>query len=75
MDSGPEPARFEVHALDPSEPCRVTIFHEARKLIAVVILKGEEPSPLTIQLQPWGTLTGRMHFARTDVCPMASGLR
>ncbi|WP_435011044.1 sigma-70 family RNA polymerase sigma factor [Tundrisphaera lichenicola] len=55
-----EPSRFEVQALAPSEPCRVTIYHEDRKLIAFVILNGDEPSPMKIQLQPWGTITGRI---------------
>ena len=34
--------------------------HVGRKLIGTVFLKGDEPGPLTIQLQPWGTISGRI---------------
>jgi hypothetical protein len=51
---------IEVHALDPSKPRRVTITHEGRKLVASVYLKGDEPGPLTVRLQPSGTVTGRI---------------
>ena len=52
-------AHVEVHALDPSRPRRVTS-HAGRKLIGSVYLKGDEAGPLTIRLQPWGTITGRV---------------
>ena len=51
---------FEVHALDPSKPRRVTITHAGRKLVGSVYLKGDETGPLTVRLQPWGTVTGRI---------------
>ena len=51
---------IEIHALDPSKPRRVTITHAGRKLIGSVYLKGDETGPLTIRLQPWGTITGRI---------------
>jgi RNA polymerase sigma factor (sigma-70 family) len=51
---------IEVHALDPSKPRRVTITHEGRKLVGSVHLKGDEAGPLTIRLQPWGVVTGRI---------------
>ncbi len=50
----------EICALDPSEPRRVTISHDGRKLVGSVYLKGDEAGPLTIRLQPWGTITGRI---------------
>ncbi len=50
----------EVRALDPSEPRRVTISHDGRKLVGSVYLKGDEAGPLTVRLQPWGTITGRI---------------
>jgi RNA polymerase sigma factor (sigma-70 family) len=52
--------RFQVHALDPSRPRRVTITHPGRKLIGSVYLKGDEAGPLTVRLQPWATLAGRI---------------
>ncbi len=51
---------IEVHALDPSKPRRVIITHAGRKLIGSDYLKGDESNPLTIRLQPWGTITGRV---------------
>ena len=51
---------IEVHALDPSRPRRVTLTHEGRKLAGSVYLKGDEVGPLTVRLQPSGTVTGRI---------------
>ena len=38
----------------------MTITHAGRKLIGSVYLKGDETGPLTIRLQPYGTITGRI---------------
>ena len=51
---------IEIHALDPSQPRRVIVTHAGRKLIGSVYLKGDETGPLTIRLQPYGTITGRI---------------
>jgi hypothetical protein len=51
---------IEVHALAPSKPRRVTITHAGRKLVGSVYLKGDEIGPLTVRLQPWGTIAGRI---------------
>jgi RNA polymerase sigma factor (sigma-70 family) len=51
---------FEVRALDPSRPRRVTITHAGRKLDGSIDLKGDEAGPMTVRLQPWGTITGRI---------------
>ena len=59
----PSPSRrrsFEVHALDPSKPRRVVVMHEGRKLIGTALLKGTEAGPVTIKLQPWGSVAGRI---------------
>ncbi len=48
-----------IQALDPSDPRRVVIRHEGRKLIAGLYLKGDEAGERTIRLRPWGVLTGR----------------
>jgi RNA polymerase sigma factor (sigma-70 family) len=55
-----ESPTIEIHGLDPSKPRRVIVTHADRKLIGSVYLKGDEPSPLTLRLQPWGTITGRV---------------
>jgi len=51
---------FAVHALDPSSPRRVVVVHERRKLIGTAFLKGDEAGPVTIKLQPWGAVSGRI---------------
>ena len=34
--------------------------HEGRKLIGSALLKGDETGPVTIKLQPWGSVAGRI---------------
>ena len=55
-----ESPTFEVHALDPSKPRRVTVTHEARKLAGSTLVKGGEAGPITLKLRPWGTIFGRV---------------
>ncbi len=49
-----------IRALHPSHPRRVTVRHHGRKLIGSVYLRGDEAGPITLRLQPWGTITGRI---------------
>ena len=51
---------FEVLSLDPSQARRVVVAHEGRKLVGSAVLRGDEPGPVTIRLQPWGVVTGRI---------------
>jgi hypothetical protein len=63
FQSGPVPqpsSSFEVVALDPSKPRRVIVLHEVRKLIGSALLKGDETGPVTIKLEPWGSVSGRI---------------
>jgi RNA polymerase sigma factor (sigma-70 family) len=63
FQTGPMPqasSRFMVYALDPSEPRRVVVMHEGRKLIGTAFLKGNEVGPIVIKLQPWGSVAGRI---------------
>ena len=55
-----ESPTIEIHALDPSKPRRVIVTHTGRKLIGTAYLKGDEAGPMTIELQPWGTILGRI---------------
>jgi len=55
-----ESSTFEINGLDPSKPRRVVVTHAGRKLIGTAYLKGDEASPLTIRLQPWGIVSGRV---------------
>jgi RNA polymerase sigma factor (sigma-70 family) len=55
-----ESSGFEVRALTPGKPRRVIVTHDGRKLIGSVVLKGDEAGPVTIKLQPWGSVSGRI---------------
>jgi hypothetical protein len=55
-----EAPSFDIHGLGPSKARRVNITHSERKLIGSAYLKGDEAGPLTVQLQPWGTIIGRV---------------
>ena len=45
---------------DPPGRYRLDFFHRARKLAGSVVLGGDEPGELTVTLQPWGTVVGRV---------------
>ena len=51
---------IEIHALHLSKPRRVTISHAERKLVGFVNLKGDETGALTVLLETWGTIAGRI---------------
>jgi RNA polymerase sigma factor (sigma-70 family) len=72
---GPQPiprnsSTFEVKGL-PSGRYRLDFFHPTRKLAGSLHLKGDETGKLTVKLQPWGTVIGRVvdeeGKPRTDV--------
>jgi RNA polymerase sigma factor (sigma-70 family) len=42
------------------EPRTLTFVHKERKLIGYVVVHGNDQGPLTVRLQPWGALTGRL---------------
>ena len=44
----------------PPRPRRVVVMHEGRKLIGTALLKGNETGPVTIKLEPWGSVAGRI---------------
>jgi len=55
-----ESARFEVHALVPNKPRRLVVMHEGRKLIGSVLLRGNETGSVSVKIEPWGTVSGRI---------------
>jgi hypothetical protein len=61
---------FAVSGL-PSGPYRLDFIHVGRKLAGSLRLKGEEREDLTVKLQPWGSVVGRVvdeaGKPRTDV--------
>jgi hypothetical protein len=51
---------FVAIALDPKQSRPLFFRHEQRKLVAVFMAQGDKPEPLTVRLQPAGTVTGRL---------------
>jgi len=58
-----------VKSLTPDEPRRVMVRHTGRKLVGAVVLKGDEASPLTLKLQPWAEIKGRIIDDDGQPCP------
>jgi RNA polymerase sigma factor (sigma-70 family) len=52
-------AEFTAEALNPAKPRRLLFWHRDRKLAGTVVLRGDEPDPITVTLQPLAALTGR----------------
>lgn len=52
-------AEFTAEALNPAKPRRLLFWHDARKLARTVVLRGDEPEPVTVRLQPLASLSGR----------------
>ena len=52
-------AKFEVHGIPPGR-YRLDFIHRGRKLAGSLVLKGDETGDLTVKLQPWGTVVGRV---------------
>ncbi len=53
-------SEFTARGLDPKRPRPVVFRHDEEKLTAVVVARGDERGPLTVRLQPAGTVTGRL---------------
>ena len=51
---------FTVTGLDREQPCTLTFMHRQRKLIGQTTVRPNDKSPLTVRLQPSGTVTGRL---------------
>ncbi len=53
-------AEFTVESLQPNKQRLLQFAHDGKKLAGHIVLRGDEKVPLTVRLQPWGTLTGRL---------------
>jgi RNA polymerase sigma factor (sigma-70 family) len=51
---------FTATLLDSERPRTVSFVHKERKLVGRVTLRGDEKGPVTVRLEPWGALTGRL---------------
>jgi RNA polymerase sigma factor (sigma-70 family) len=52
-------AEFTAEALNPAKTRRLLFWHKERKLAGTIVLRGNEPEPVTVTLQPLAALTGR----------------
>jgi 5-hydroxyisourate hydrolase-like protein (transthyretin family) len=57
---GLKEAEFTVKALAPGQDRRLVFLHPQKNLGKVLQLRGDEKGPLTVRLEPLGTLCGRM---------------
>ncbi|HJZ90560.1 MAG TPA: hypothetical protein VKE40_06775, partial [Gemmataceae bacterium] len=54
-------ATFPVTKLHPDRTRRITFVQEDRRLIGFLMARGDGETPYTVRMQPWGTVTGRLH--------------
>ncbi len=59
-------AEFTVEGLQPDKPRVLQFVHEKRKLAGALVLRGDEKEPISLRLQPWGVLTGRVVSPRGE---------
>jgi hypothetical protein len=53
-------AAFTALGLDPARPRLLCFAHPDRKLAGSVVVRGDEKEPVTVKLQPWATVSGRL---------------
>jgi hypothetical protein len=62
-------AEFTVLVLDPAKSRTLTFLHHKRRLIAHLGVAGNAQGPLTVRLEPWGVVTGRLVDGRDRPLP------
>ncbi|HLN30607.1 MAG TPA: hypothetical protein VK395_22900, partial [Gemmataceae bacterium] len=53
-------AEFTVYGLDGADQREVVFFHEKKRLAGMLQVRGNAKGPLTVKLEPWGTVSGRL---------------
>jgi RNA polymerase sigma factor (sigma-70 family) len=51
---------FTVYGLGPTEEREVVFVHADKQLAGVARVRGDTKEPLSVKLEPWGTVTGRL---------------
>jgi hypothetical protein len=51
---------FTALGLDPARPRLLCFVHPEKKLAGSVVVRGDEDGPVTVQLQPWAVVSGRL---------------
>ena len=67
-------ASFTLTAVDPKGGRSLVFLHEGKHLAKAVELRGAEPNPLTVRLEPAGIITGRLVDAEGQPRPGVSFL-
>jgi RNA polymerase sigma factor (sigma-70 family) len=58
---GPSKAgEFTAMGLDPKHPRLLCFTHWEKKLAGSIVVRGDEKEPVTVKLQPWATVSGRL---------------
>ncbi len=55
-----EASSFTVVGLAPGKGRTISVRHNEKKLIGQIALKGDEKGAVSVSLQPWGTIIGRL---------------
>src|SRR5262249_40875291 len=66
---------FEATTLDPLKTYTLSFVHKQRKLIGHAVVRGDAKGPLTVRLQRWGTLAGRLVEAGRPLAGVRVGLK
>jgi hypothetical protein len=53
-------AEFTVYGLDANDEREVVFIHEGKHLAGALRARSDNKGPLTVKLEPWGTVTGRV---------------
>jgi hypothetical protein len=71
-DDGPQRTeQFTAFGLDPRRPRRLAFAHVEKNLAGSVVVRGDEPGPVTVEMRPWAKVTGRL--VGPDGRPVATG--
>jgi hypothetical protein len=54
------PGRFEIDGYKHDKPRTLLFIQRSRKLAGSLVLKGTLKGPLSVRLEPWGAVTGRL---------------
>ncbi len=55
-----ESPTFIARNLKTNQPRRLQFYHQERKLAGSLLINGDETGPLTVKLEPWAVVTGRV---------------
>jgi len=51
---------FQLTRIHPERTRRITFVEEDRKLVGFLLARGDDVTPCTVRMQPWGAVTGRI---------------